>query len=74
MGVAAPARGQQVVDFIRWFLRTHSYAPSVREMADGIGVSSTSTVWFILRDLKQKGRVTWVPNSPRTFKVIDDGS
>lgn len=45
----------EVLHFIKEFLATHEYAPSYREIADGLGVSSPATVFEHVRALHDKG-------------------
>ena len=65
---------QQVVyDFIRKEIKRNGYAPSVREICDGIGLSSTSTVHAHLETLKKKGYIKRFPSKNRTMEVLEDG-
>ncbi|WP_322796855.1 transcriptional repressor LexA [Tepidiforma sp.] len=48
-------RQQQILDFIRTFLEEHEYPPSIRDIQEGCGISSTSVVDYNLRKLEEKG-------------------
>lgn len=48
-------RQQQILDFIRTFLEEHDYPPSIRDIQEGCGISSTSVVDYNLRKLEEKG-------------------
>lgn len=34
----------KIIDYIRWYHDEHGYMPSIREIGDGVGLSSTSSV------------------------------
>ena len=46
---------QEIYDFIATFITEHSYPPSVREICDGVGLRSPSTVHFHLQNMEEKG-------------------
>lgn len=50
-----PPRRQQILAVIRDWVQAHGYAPSPREIADEVGVKSTSTVSRHLRALEEDG-------------------
>lgn len=45
----------EALRFVREFVAAHEYAPSYREIADGLGVSSPATVFEHIHALKRKG-------------------
>ncbi len=47
----------EVLDFIKEFMASHSYAPSYREIAEGLGLSSPATVFEHIKALSEKGYV-----------------
>lgn len=55
------------------FHRTKGYAPTVREMAGLLGISSSSTIHHRLESMKVDGLVDWVPDSPRTIHLTVHG-
>lgn len=46
---------KQVLDYIEEFVRTNKYTPSYREIAEGLGLSSPSTVHQHVKALCEKG-------------------
>ena len=46
---------QEIFDYIASFIAEHSYPPSVREICDGVGLRSPSTVHFHLQNMEEKG-------------------
>lgn len=51
-------RQKELLDFITQFIETHDYAPSYREIADGMNLGSIATVAAHLDNLKEKGYLT----------------
>ena len=51
-------REEQVLDFIREFSAENGYAPSIREICAGVGLRSTASVNYHLKNLQQKGMLT----------------
>ncbi len=62
----------QLLDIIVDFTADRGFPPSLREIGDASGLSSTSSVWFRLRSLRDQGLVTWLDNQPRTLRVVTD--
>ena len=50
-------RQSQILDFIKQYIQLHSSAPTLREIADAIGVSSLATVHEHLVTLEGKGLI-----------------
>lgn len=50
-------RQQQILDFLRAFIEEHDYPPSIRDIQEGCGISSTSVVDYNLRKLEEKGYI-----------------
>ena len=46
-----------VYEFCKEFFQKNLYFPTVREICDGVGLSSTSTVFFHLAALEQEGKI-----------------
>jgi repressor LexA len=63
------ARQQQVLDFIDSEIRRRGYPPSVREIGEAIGLSSSSTVHAHLAALQDKGYLHRDPTKPRALEV-----
>lgn len=49
---------EQVLNFIREFSAENGYAPSIREICAGVGLRSTASVNYHLKNLQQKGMLT----------------
>ena len=63
---------RQVLEFLVQFQNKHSYAPTLREIADATGHKSVSTIHVILRNLVDKGYVQKVDGNARVLKIKDE--
>ena len=63
-------RRQMVLDAIALHIEAYGYPPTVREIADAVGVTSTSTVQGHLYNLRRDRKIRWNPKSPRTIVII----
>nr|WP_218889606.1 transcriptional repressor LexA [Saccharopolyspora hordei] len=66
-------RQLRVLEAIRKWMREHGYPPSVREIGDAVGLTSTSSVAYQLRVLERKGYLRRDPHRPRTVGVLVGG-
>lgn len=64
-------RQTQILEFIRHFVRDHAYPPSVREIGDGVGITSTSVVDYNLRVLAKRGYIRRDPDISRGIEILD---
>ena len=60
-----------VYDYIARFITKHHYAPTVREICEGVGLESPSTVHEHLVQLKAKGLISYEPKTPRTIQILN---
>lgn len=60
---------QKVYQYLVKYITKHGYAPSVREIAKGIGLKSTSTVHDYLKKLQEEGLIEIRGNSSRAIKI-----
>jgi repressor LexA len=65
------SRQEQVLDFIRAEIHRRGYPPSVREIGEAVGLSSSSTVHSHLAALESKGFIRRDPSKPRALEVLD---
>ncbi len=69
------ARQRQVLEFIDDEVRSRGYPPSVREIGEAVGLSSSSTVHAHLAALQDKGFLVRDPTKPRALELhFDSGS
>ena len=62
-------RQRQVLEFIDAEVRHRGYPPSVREIGEAVGLSSSSTVHAHLAALQDKGYLPRDPTKPRALEV-----
>ncbi len=63
-------RQRRVLEVIRTALRTRGYPPSVREIGEQVGLTSSSSVAHQLKTLEAKGFLRRDPNRPRAIEVL----
>ncbi len=64
-------RQRQILDFVRAEIHRRGFPPSVREIGEAVGLSSSSTVHSHLAALEAKGFVRRDPSKPRALEVLD---
>lgn len=60
---------QAVYDFIVEYISENAYSPSIREICNGVGLKSTSTVHNHLRRLSDDGLIQFLEGKRRTIRV-----
>jgi repressor LexA len=64
-------RQRAILDMIRTTMDERGYPPSVREIGDGVGLTSPSSVSYQLGVLEKLGYLRRDPNRPRALVVSD---
>ncbi|GAC68926.1 transcriptional repressor LexA [Gordonia soli] len=64
-------RQRGVLEVIRKSVRERGYPPSIREIGDAVGLTSTSSVAHQLRTLERKGLLKRDHNRPRAVNIQD---
>ena len=62
-------RQRTILEVIRTSVTRRGYPPSIREIGDAVGLTSTSSVAHQLRTLERKGYLRRDPNRPRAVDV-----
>lgn len=67
---AAPVaeRGAAIVAFVEAYLADHGYCPSMREIGDAVGLSSSNSVKFQVDKLVCLGLLLQTPGVPRSIR------
>ena len=65
-------RQRQVLEFVDEEVRRRGYPPSVREIGEAVGLSSSSTVHAHLAALQDKGYLVRDPTKPRALEILLD--
>ncbi len=66
-------RQQEILTFVRRYAESHGYPPSVREIGQAMGLTSSSTVHSHLEALERKGFLRRDPSKPRALEILRDG-
>jgi len=69
LDTALTERQRTILDVIRASVNSRGYPPSIREIGDAVGLTSTSSVAHQLRTLERKGYLRRDPNRPRAVDV-----
>ena len=64
------ARKKQILDFIVQYMTDNGFAPSNREIANGVGLKSTSSIKNYLDKLEMDGKIKTKPGQPRAISVV----
>lgn len=71
LGEGLTDRQQQILDYIKEQIRQKGYPPSVREIGESVGLSSSSTVHGHLARLEEKGFIRRDPTKPRAIEIME---
>ena len=63
---------EEIFGFIRDYIRSEGIAPSVREICDGVGIRSTSTVHRYLHRLREEGKIRMIDGKNRSIVLTDE--
>ncbi len=63
-----------IYDFIVNYTNTHNYPPTIREIATGVGLSSTATVHTHLNNLMKLGYLVKSNNKNRALEIVDNST
>jgi repressor LexA len=65
-------RQAKILDYIRHVTKVRNYPPSVREIGEAVGLSSSSTVHNHLNQLERRGLIHRDPSKSRTVMLVED--
>ena len=65
-------RQHKILDYIRYVTKVRNYPPSVREIGEAVGLSSSSTVHNHLNQLERRGLIKRDPSKSRTVQLVQD--
>src|SRR5699024_744312 len=65
-------RQQMIYDFICNEVELKGYPTSVREIAEAVGLASSSTVHGHLARIESKGYIRRNPTKPRAIEILDE--
>lgn len=65
-------RERQILEFVAQFIQRHGYAPTLKEIGEGVGLRSVATVHEHLSKLETKGYIKKIIGSKRGIEIIRD--
>src|SRR5256712_4476898 len=68
------ARQRRILEFIRATVRERGYPPTVREIGEAVGLTSSSSVHSQLANLERRGLLHKVPTKPRAIGLSPPGN
>ncbi len=60
---------EEVLIYVKKYIAQHGYPPAVREICEGLGLSSPATVHTHLTELEKKGAITKTKSKFRTIEI-----
>jgi repressor LexA len=67
-------RHQKILDFVSAYVEKHSYPPSIREIGEATGISSTSVVTYYLKQLTEMGKIERDEKNSRALRISNPPS
>ena len=67
-------RHKKILEYLGEYQRQYSYPPSIREIGDKTGISSTSVVNYYLAQLEAQGYIEREKNISRGIRLVKDAS
>ena len=71
MSIKLTKKQAQILDFIKDYMETHDFAPSYREIAAGMGLSSVASVAEHVNNLVMIGALRKTDKGARSLEVVD---
>src|SRR5205807_7701523 len=65
-------RQTRILNYISDVSKSRNYPPSVREIGEAVGLSSSSTVHNHLNQLERRGLIKRDPSKSRTVQLVQD--
>lgn len=65
------SRQRMVLEFIQTYIKMKGFAPSMQDIATGLGLKSRSNIHRIIHRLEKYGLLVTSPNKVRTIKLRD---
>ncbi|MEK3955706.1 MULTISPECIES: LexA family protein [unclassified Psychrobacillus] len=63
-------RQKLIYEYIKGYLAEHSYSPTIREIAYGVGLNSPATVHGHLESMRRKGYIDFIDQRSRTLHIL----
>lgn len=66
-----PSKKGRIIAFIAEFTDQHGFSPTYREIAEGLGYASVSTVHKHITELKEKGLISETDGKSRSLVLVN---
>ena len=63
-------RQEEILNFIKKYIAKHGFPPAIREICDGVGLSSPATVFVHIKNLENMGYIKQTSNKFRTIELL----
>ena len=63
-------KGKQLLDFLESYYAEAGFMPSYREMQEGVGLNSKSSVFRLLKQLEERGVIRKRYRGPRSVQIV----
>ena len=70
--VKISAKQQRMLEWVRGFIDERKYPPTMREIADGLGIASTNTVSYNLDRIEMAGLIERTPCAARGIRILEE--
>lgn len=71
MFISGEQRRDRIVQFVGNYWLAHAYGPSMREIAEGVGLAAWSSAAYQVAVLVAEGRLDRAPTIPRSIRVVE---
>jgi len=62
----------QLLEWIKDYINSYNYSPSIRQMMKGMGLKSPAPIQSRLKHLQEKGYISWQEGRARTLQLINE--
>jgi len=62
----------QLLEWIKDYINSYNYSPSIRQMMKGMGLKSPAPIQSRLKHLQDKGYISWQEGRARTLQLINE--
>lgn len=66
-------KADEILDFIKRYTDKQGYAPSIRDICQGVHLNSTSSVYYHLKRMKQAGLISMDSSHSRSITMTNKG-
>jgi hypothetical protein len=63
---------KKIYDFIKSYTQEKHYSPTIREIGEGVGLTSTCTIYSQLHKLQEMGVLAMEEYKPRTIRLLSE--